>query len=188
MLSHNFHALVFTPLLLAYALYWMWITKRWDRAREAGLALALGLSLSAFFWVPVLHDMQWTPTQEDFYISHTDFHQRFLSPRDLLAWPAPLDASADNPYLPFSLGPAIVVLAAISLAALAADAGYQVWKKWSPPNHPTTQPPEGSQKDNLPVCSGWICNPAAGPPDCKSGGSGSYSFTDAYSCCKKAEA
>jgi len=43
------------------------------------------------------------------------------------------------------LGPAIVVLAAISLAALAVDAGYQVWRKWIPP---------------------------AGPPDCKSGGSG----------------
>jgi len=28
------------------------------------------------------------------------------------------------------------------------------------------------------ICSGWICNPAAGPPDYKSGGSGSHSFTD----------
>ncbi|HID62307.1 MAG TPA: hypothetical protein EYP49_06150 [Anaerolineae bacterium] len=141
MLSHNFHALVFTPLLLAYAVYLMWTTKKWTRAREAGLALALGLGLSAFFWVPVLHDMQWTPTQEDFYLSHTDFHQRFLSPRDLVAWPVPLDASADDPYLPFSLGPAIVVLAAISLAALAVDPGYQLWRKGIQPNHPTTQPP-----------------------------------------------
>jgi len=149
MLSHNFHALVFTPLLLAYALYLMWITKRWGRAREAVLALALGLGLSAFFWVPVLHDMQWTPTREDFYISHTDFHQRFLSPRDLLAWPVPLDASADNPYLPFSLGPAIVALAAASLAALAVDTGCRAWRKWMPP---------------------------ARPPDLQSGGSGSCSL------------
>ncbi len=145
MLSHNFHALVFTPILLAYALYLMWNTKRWGRAREAGLALVLGLGLSAFFWVPVLHDMQWTPTQEDYYLSHTDFRQRFLSPRDLVAWPVPLDASADNPYLPFSLGPAIVVLAAISLAALAIDSGYQGWRKWISP---------------------------AGLPDLQSGGSG----------------
>lgn len=179
MLSHNFHALVFTPLLLAYALYLMWTTKRlspepcpeqsrrvvegWTRAREAGLALALGLGLSAFFWVPVLHDVQWTPTQEDYYLSRTDFHQRFLSPGDLLAWPVPLDASADNPYLPFSLGPAIVVLAAISLAALAVDAGCHIWKRWIPPNR--------SPKHNLSACSGWICDPAARPPDYKSGGS-----------------
>jgi Ca2+/Na+ antiporter len=140
MLSHNFHALVFTPLLLAYALYLMWITKKWAMAREAGLALALGLGLSAFFWVPVLHDMQWTPTQEDFYISHTDFHQRFLSPKDLLAWPVPLDASAENPYLPFSLGPAIVALTAISLATLALDVGYQVWRKWIRRGRPTFHP------------------------------------------------
>jgi hypothetical protein len=140
MLSHNFHALVFTPLLLAYAVYLMWITKKWSRARKAGLALALGLGLSAFFWVPVLHDMRWTPAREDFYISHTDFHQRFLSSRDLVAWPVPLDASADNPYLPFSLGPAIVVLAGISLAALAVDAGYQVWKRWIRRSRPLACP------------------------------------------------
>jgi hypothetical protein len=30
----------------------------------------------------------------------------------------------------------------------------------------------------LTSCSGWICNPAARPPDCKSGGSGGYSFMD----------
>jgi 4-amino-4-deoxy-L-arabinose transferase-like glycosyltransferase len=140
MLSHNFHALIFTPILLAYAIYLMWITKKWDRAREAGLALALGLGLSAFFWVPVLHDMQWTPTQEDFYISHTDFHQRFLSPRDLVAWPAPLDASADNPYLPFSLGPAIMALAAISLAALVLDAGYQFRRRLIQGSQPVVHP------------------------------------------------
>lgn len=32
---------------------------------------------------------------------------------------------------------------------------------------------------DLPICSGWICNPAARSPDCKSAGSESYSFTDA---------
>jgi len=35
---------------------------------------------------------------------------------------------------------------------------------------------------SLPTCSGWICNPAVGPPDCKSGGSGkrwrAYVFND----------
>jgi hypothetical protein len=141
MLSHNFHALIFTPLLLAYALYLMWITKHWGRAKEAGLALGLGLALSAFFWVPALYDMRWATVQEEYYLTRSDFHQRFLSLRDLVAWPVPLDASADNPYLPFSLGPAIVILAAISLAALAVDAGYQLWRRWIPPNHPTTQTP-----------------------------------------------
>jgi tetratricopeptide (TPR) repeat protein len=42
-----------------------------------------------------------------------------------------------------------------------------------------TKAASDSEKCNLPTCSGWICNPAAGPPDCKSGGSGSYSLTDA---------
>jgi len=141
MLSHNFHALIFTPLLLAYALYLMWITNHWGRAKEAGLALALGLALSAFFWVPALYDMRWATVQEEYYLTRSDFHQRFLSLRNLVAWPMPLDASADNPYLAFSLGPAIVILAAISLAALAVDAGYQLWRRLIPPSHPTAQPP-----------------------------------------------
>jgi len=85
--------------------------------------------------------MRWATVQEEYYLTRSDFHQRFLSLRDLVAWPVPLDASADNPYLPFSLGPAIVVLAAISLAALAVDAGCQLWRRWIPPNHPTTRPP-----------------------------------------------
>ena len=140
MLSHNFHALIFTPLLLAYAVYLMWITKRWGRAREASLALALGLGLSAFFWVPALYDMRWATVQEEYYLTRSDFHQRFLSLRELVAWPVPLDASADNPYLPFSLGPAILILAALGLATPALEAGYQVWRRWISPNHPTTQP------------------------------------------------
>jgi len=36
----------------------------------------------------------------------------------------------------------------------------------------------GSQKYNFPACSSRVCNLAAGPPDCKSGGSGSYSSTN----------
>ncbi|MFB0534036.1 MAG: tetratricopeptide repeat protein [Anaerolineae bacterium] len=36
-----------------------------------------------------------------------------------------------------------------------------------------------SQKYDFPVRSGWICNPAVRPPNCKSGRSRSYSFTDA---------
>jgi hypothetical protein len=140
--SHNFHSFIFTPLLVAYVLYLMGVTKRLARAGEVGLALALGLGLSALFWVPALYDMRWALVQEEYYLLHTDFHPRFLSLRDLAAWPVPLDASADNPYFPFSLGPAILVLAAISLAALAVDTGYRVWRRWIPPNRPTTQPPK----------------------------------------------
>jgi hypothetical protein len=134
--SHNFHSFIFTPLLVAYVLYLMVVTRRWAKAGEVGLALALGLGLSALFWGPALYDMRWALVQEEYYLIHTDFHPRFLSLRDLVAWPLPLDASADNPYFPFSLGPAIMVLAAISLAALAMDAGCQVWRRWIPPKHP----------------------------------------------------
>jgi hypothetical protein len=133
--SHNFHSFIFTPLLVAYILYLMVVTRKWARAGEVGLTLVLGLGLSAFFWVPALYDMRWAMVQEEYYLIRTDFHQRFLSLRDLVAWPVALDASADNPYFPFSLGPAILVLAAISLAALAVDAGYQVWRRWIGTGH-----------------------------------------------------
>jgi tetratricopeptide (TPR) repeat protein len=42
-----------------------------------------------------------------------------------------------------------------------------------------TKAASDSQEYDCPVCSGWICNPAAGPPDLQCSGSKSYSFTDA---------
>ena len=130
-LSHNFHAFIFTPLLLLYiALETLAGRVRGLPRQERGgatilrklglpvLALLLGLVLTAFFWAPALHDLQYTAAQEDYYLARSDFRLRLLSLNDLLAPPIPLDGRADNPYVPFSLGISVIVLAGLGVIYL----------------------------------------------------------------------
>jgi hypothetical protein len=130
-LSHNFHAFIFTPLLLLYiALETLTGNARGLSRQERGeaailrkltlpvLALLLGLVLTAFFWAPALHDLQYTAAQEDYYLARSDFRLRLLSLNDLLAAPSPLDGRADNPYVPFSLGIPVIVLAGLGVIYL----------------------------------------------------------------------
>ena len=171
-LSHNFHAFIFTPLLLLYIAVETLSKKNRGSSRpdssqpgfgdpgntgdslalpagasaatpsEQGscprrlspnegskgrslkglwrpvTALALGLVLTAFFWAPALYDLQYTFAQEDYYLTRSDFRLRLLSLRDVLDVPIALDGRADNPYVPFSLGIVIVVLAVLGVVYL----------------------------------------------------------------------
>jgi hypothetical protein len=76
------------------------------------------LALTAFFWAPALYDLQYTIAQEDYYLTRSDFRLRLLSLGDLLDLPIALDGRADNPYVPFSLGIVIVVLAVLGAVYL----------------------------------------------------------------------
>jgi hypothetical protein len=116
-LSHNFHAFIFTPLLIAYITA-MLLFSRERRLVAVIAALLLGLALTAFFWAPALYDLQYVAARQDYYLAHSDFRLRLLSPGDLLAPPIPLDRRADNPYVPFSLGLAVVALAALGVVYL----------------------------------------------------------------------
>jgi hypothetical protein len=140
LLSHNFHAFIFTPLLVAFIVLTIAIQAdglspgpivaggrgRLRRAlRKPGpvLALLLGLALTAFFWAPALHDLQYTIAQGDYYLTRSDFRLRLLSLRDLVALPVPLDARADNPYVPFSLGVVVIALAVLGVLYLLIGLG-----------------------------------------------------------------
>ncbi len=119
LLSHLFHALIFTPLLLAYVLF-LWATgsqRTWRELARPALALALALALTAFFWVPAFVERQWTRAQAHVYLGKSPFYLRFLSWRELLSPPVPPDTAVANPYVPFSLGAVIVGLAALGLLA-----------------------------------------------------------------------
>jgi hypothetical protein len=127
MCSHNFHTLIFTPLLVLYILAIVFF--RSARLPAGGLfhrlwqprpfvALALALGVTAFFWAPALHDVQYTAAQADYYLERSDFRLRLLDFRDLVALPVPLDARADNPDVPFSLGSAVLVLALLGVLYL----------------------------------------------------------------------
>lgn len=140
LLSHNFHAFIFTPLLIAFVALSMALQAGWNRTgpvrgwrsrlgdllRRPGpvVALVLGLALGAFFWAPALHDLKYTIAQQDYYLTRSDFRLRLLSLRDLFAWPTPLDARADNPLVPLSLGVAVVALAALGVLYLL----FAMWR------------------------------------------------------------
>ncbi len=118
-LSHNFHALVFSPLLLAYALLLLLLHGKGRRFLDVGLTVILGLGLTAIFWLPALYERRWCMAQEAFYLERSDLHLRFLDWGELLAPPVPLDSAAANPYMPFSLGLAALLLALVALLVFA---------------------------------------------------------------------
>ena len=113
-MSHNLLGLVFTAMLLAY-LIWVLVGRLLQGRRTQAplvslrsfilpaLALALGVGLSAVFWLPVAlerGDVQLTLTGP----GHFDFHNHFLTLGALLA-PSPiLDLGATAPRFGFSLG------------------------------------------------------------------------------------
>ena len=126
MLSHNFHALIFTPLLGLFVLgdaFFLQPRRFGRRLGRAALPLLLGLGWTAYFWLPALIERQWTRAQEEIYLSVSPFYLRFLSLGDLFAPPVALDSAAANPALPFTLGIVIALLAAVGLLLALARAG-----------------------------------------------------------------
>jgi hypothetical protein len=52
--THSLSALLFAPLLAGYVAVLWWVRRGWRTPIYVGLALALALALSAFYWLPVL--------------------------------------------------------------------------------------------------------------------------------------
>ena len=117
-LNHNFHAFIFTPVVAVYVLGLCAAERRWTSVWRAAMAGALGLALSAAFWLPALYERQWSLAHEGFYVVRSSFQLRFLSWRELLAWPEALDTGAANPYLPFALGWGAIVLGGLGFLTL----------------------------------------------------------------------
>ena len=62
MLAHNITALFALPLLVGYVVLHAWHEGAWRRLPAVALAIGLGLSLSAFYWVPALAERGLTAT------------------------------------------------------------------------------------------------------------------------------
>ena len=137
-LSHNISSMLFAPLFGAYLIFDLRFTIydiQWRGTianrksqivnRLAGsplpkilLAIGLGLGVSAFFWLPAFGEkdlIRLSGITSGFF----DFRHNFISLRELLALPRPLDLSAINPYYPLSLGAAQWMLALLSLLLTA---------------------------------------------------------------------
>jgi hypothetical protein len=143
-LSHNITAMLTSPFL---GLYVVWMTLSLAPLSPGGgeknsrrnqvfwknlvsevllalAALALGLGLTAFFWLPALYEKRWVQLDlltKGFF----DFRQHFLSLGELLSPSMPLDTAASNPYMPFNLGTAQVFLPLVAGLALLPRFGLR---------------------------------------------------------------
>jgi hypothetical protein len=110
-LTHNGFALIFMPLLLAYALLQGRLRGR--RALLTGLAgLGLGVGLSAFFWLPALGELAYVHSDRLTDVWVFQYAHNFLPLDHLLALPRVTDPSLLNDWPPRGLGlvPAFMAL------------------------------------------------------------------------------
>ncbi|MFZ5915505.1 MAG: 6-pyruvoyl-tetrahydropterin synthase-related protein [Chloroflexota bacterium] len=117
-LSHNITALIAAPLLIGYALL-LWLPGQRSRRglRLLAGALALGLLLAAFFWLPAFFERSLVHTERMIHTSHFDYRHNFLPLAELFSPPAPVDTRLMNLPVPRSLSWAALALAAWGLLA-----------------------------------------------------------------------
>jgi hypothetical protein len=144
LLSHNISAMIFAPLLGAYLVFLLALKglDRGDRRRansgyaipyRIAAAIALGLGLSAFFWLPAFGErdlVRLAGITSGFF----DFRHNFISLPELVALPRPLDLASINPYYPLSLGLAQISLAGLALLGLIVYAGRRAARRLPAPD------------------------------------------------------
>ena len=137
-LSHNITALVFSPLLALWAFL---IALQAGRARwmrdtlRAAAVLALGLGLSAFFWLPAFLERDLSQLDRALSAAY-DFHTAFLPLTGLNALPARFDFRLVNDAAPMGLSVLSTLLGVIRLLGLAQrarrDRGLRAsWALWA---------------------------------------------------------
>jgi len=146
-LTHNVISLVFTPVLLLYAIA-LWLLKRRTtrspRVSDQGIggsvgrpsanlkmpralslaaaALLLALGLSAFFWLPAFLEKQWVKIHLAYTPAGMNYHYNFLSLGELFSLPLPVHTALMNPAPPRSLG---MVQSALALLAVIGCWGFK---------------------------------------------------------------
>jgi hypothetical protein len=112
-LSHNISSLLFTPFLALY-LGVVWLARgRRDHLIQAGLGLALGMGLTAFFWAPAVLEMDEVQLHMSRTTRNNDFHYNFVNLEEVLAPPEAADPALLNPPLKVPLGLPLAILAGL---------------------------------------------------------------------------
>ncbi|MBW7886052.1 MAG: hypothetical protein H3C34_26165 [Caldilineaceae bacterium] len=120
-LSHNAVALLLAEIVSVEIVVLWLFTRRGLALVQAGAGLALGLLLTAWFWMPALLEREFIQLEK---IVASDFRGRFLDVTELVRLSPPLDRAALNPYYPLTLG-GIQVLVAILGAGTALWLGVR---------------------------------------------------------------
>jgi hypothetical protein len=118
-LSHVFHALSFTPVIVGYVLLRLLTTRApWRVWGLTLLAGVLGLLLSAFFGLPLFLEQPWVRATAEAFQQASDFRLRFLSWTRLGALPLPLNVNEANADVPFSLGLPQLIVGVLGMASV----------------------------------------------------------------------
>lgn len=137
LLTHNVFALVFSPLLGAYALLtalrpsirgeayatsWakarLATPPRYHRLALAGVALLLGLGLATFFWLPAIVERAHVHIDRLLTPPHFTYWNNFLDPLELIAAPRTIHPDLLNPSPPRTLGLVPILMSLPALACL----------------------------------------------------------------------
>jgi hypothetical protein len=129
-LTHNISSLTFTPFLVLYILV-VWMARgRRDHLVAAGVALALGVGLTAFFWAPALLEKGEVQLHLSRTTRNNDFHYNFVNLSEVLAPPESSDPALLNPPLRLPVGLPLAILALLGTAvALWRWRGAFGWTK-----------------------------------------------------------
>ncbi len=119
MLTHNITALMGIPLLVGYVLF---LTRLYGLRASFRplLALALGISLATFFWMPALLEQDFVQVHQLYLPRDFDYHYSFISVGQLLASPRPVDPALANRVVPVSLGWIPLAFALVGWSPLGA--------------------------------------------------------------------
>lgn len=135
MLCHNITAMVSAPILTIYAL--ALAVLRWrDERREIAppirptlhpamaalvrttAGLAIGLGVSAFFWLPAFLERDLTRLDRALSTAY-DFRSAFVAGRALFDWPTPIEADLINSQFALTLSPVALMLGACALVRIS---------------------------------------------------------------------
>lgn len=118
LLSHNITAMLITPAALAYALV-LAVTRGpagWRAVFRPASGFAIGLGLSAFFWLPAFLERALSRLDAALGAAY-DFRNYFVSLATLFAWPQPIDPGLLNSQVQPSVSWLALGLALIALLA-----------------------------------------------------------------------
>lgn len=118
MLTHNASALMVTPLVAAYIALLAYLQRTFRALIHGGLILALGLALSAYFWLPALTETNLVQTDKLLVPPIFTYYTNYLTPGELLATPSVIDPLLINPSPAKAVGVVATLLALLGLGAV----------------------------------------------------------------------
>ncbi len=131
LLSHNIFALIFSPLLIAYAGFEVWQIDRSGIGRRFGRlawAVVLSIGLAAIFWLPALMELDYIQAQTT-YGEHFQYYNHFISIREIFAPPAINYSNLVNPSPARTVGLAgiLIGLPAFFCKPATRDQKRHIW-------------------------------------------------------------